>query len=144
MQLHKPVPPDCVVTVRFGPYPQPIALFTGRDQHYGIDFALPHALPDRSIPITPAANGIYLGASYNNDAGNYCMIAHKTQQNFIITIYAHLTRTFLPPLTPVLTNTIIGHMGDTGKVTAKHLHFGMAILTMSQLVLVDPAPFFIN
>lgn len=144
MQIVKPVPPDCVVSCRFGPYPPEIALFTGRPDHFGIDFALPHSIPDRQIPITPVANGIYLGGSFNADAGNFCIVAHKTKQNFILTLYLHLTRTFLPPLTPVLTNTVMAHMGETGKVTGKHLHLGMAILTLWGITFVDPARFFVD
>lgn len=142
MILKKPVPPDCVKTLGFGPYSEDLQKLTGRKNHNGIDFALPHNIKDRLLPIFAAADGLIWQAGYDKERGNYVLLLHTTEQNIIITEYFHMKQCATTPGKIIKAGEIIGYMGSTGMSTAKHLHFGMKILTPYLQEMLDPANYF--
>ena len=144
MRLRYPVPKECVATLRFGKYPAWLQLMFGRRFHNGIDFALPHYKADREIPITSATPGIVMLSGYNSDAGNFVLVSHRTEQNLVICYYYHLEKDYVFRGKLLRTKDPIGIMGDSGKVTDKHLHFGTALFKLEKLIFIDPAPHFVD
>jgi len=144
MKLLKPIPPECVVTLPYGPYPPALVARFGRSFHDGIDFALPHSENAYYIPIRAAADGTILHTGFNPHAGYFVVISHITPQNLALTVYLHLASQTVFRNSVVLAGDIIGHMGNTGDSTDIHLHFGAAIVTLSELRFFDPAQHFIN
>jgi len=144
MHLVKPTPCDCVKTLKFGTYPLWLQIKYGRIKHLGIDFAPPHSTSDKDIIITAPADGSVLTTGFNPAGGTYLILSHCTHQNTILTLYLHLRYCIKHRGDTVITGDRITVMGSSGKCTAKHLHFGMAILYLTKLKFIDPAPYFIN
>lgn len=46
----------------------------------------------------------------------------------LMSVYAHLSESFVVPGQHVATGTILGHVGASGRATAPHLHFGLRLM----------------
>lgn len=103
----------------------------GRIQyHNGVDFS---CSPDDNI--YSANDGIVIVSSNFIASGNTVYIYHGLG---IVTSYFHIGEVYVKNGDYVSRGQIIGKIGDTGIVTAKHLHFGTYILTGSSYMGVNP------
>jgi murein DD-endopeptidase MepM/ murein hydrolase activator NlpD len=87
--------------------------------HQGVDFA-----GSTGTPVYAAASGTVLAASNAGPCGNMVEIDHGAG---LATIYCHL-RGFASGLKSgqkVESRQLIGYVGQTGRVTGPHLHFGV-------------------
>ncbi len=87
--------------------------------HRGIDYGAPIGTPIRSV-----ADGTITFAGWKGANGRLIAIRHA---NGYTTYYAHLSR-IAKGITPgkrVTKKTIIGDVGNSGRSTGPHLHFGM-------------------
>jgi murein DD-endopeptidase MepM/ murein hydrolase activator NlpD len=95
--------------------------------HYGIDMAAV-----RGVPVKAAGNGIVIEAKnsgYNGGYGKVVMIAHNGKFR---TRYAHLDRVLVKVGQKVSAGMLIGKVGATGAVRARHgdgshLHFEVIV-----------------
>lgn len=144
MRLRRPVDNRCVITLGYGPYPPELQTIKPTAYHEGIDFAPPHEIKQATFPIMAAADGSVLYTGYNNRGGYFIILSHTTPQNLILTYYMHIEQTTAFRGKTVLAGETIAKMGNTGITTGKHLHFGMAILYLSELRFIDPLPHIIK
>jgi len=73
-------------------------------------------------PGTPrAAGGVFRGHPV---FGGYIIIDHG---NGIITLYGHLSQTYVHTGQRVVTGQVLGRQGATGQATGEHLHFEVII-----------------
>ena len=102
---------------RFGERQDP---FSGEGAfHSGVDIeAAMHT------PVHAAADGIVYSAEYNSRYGKLVVIDHG---NGMQTRYAHLSSFDVIPGQEVRRGEVIGHSGNTGRVTAPHLHFEVRV-----------------
>ena len=86
--------------------------------HYGMDFSAPIG-----TPIYATGNGVVekiKRSRSKKDYGNYILINHGYDyQSF----YAHLDKVLVSKGQKVNRGDLIGHVGNTGKSTAPHLHY---------------------
>jgi len=103
-----------------------------RNPHSGLDIAAPEG-----TPINSAASGkvVNTGAYYFN--GNTVFVEHGQG---LITMYCHLSEILVEEGQQVSRGEILGKVGQTGRVTAAHLHWGVILNTVS----VDPTMFLNN
>jgi murein DD-endopeptidase MepM/ murein hydrolase activator NlpD len=88
-------------------------------QHNGVDYGA-----SRGTPFWSVADGVVTEARYSRTAGNMIVIRHI---NGYETQYFHASR-FADGIRPgkrVRQRDVIGYVGNTGRSTAPHLHFGM-------------------
>jgi murein DD-endopeptidase MepM/ murein hydrolase activator NlpD len=86
--------------------------------HAGIDLAgLEGSL------VASAGRGVVAFADWQGANGNHVVIVHPFGYR---THYSHLLRIFVSPGDEVDTGTPLGVMGDTGRSTGSHLHFGVS------------------
>ena len=101
--------------------------------HTGIDFV-------GSDNIYATCNGVVDTVSYSSAYGNYIIV--KEDGVIRYHYFAHLSSIKVALGSIVTRNTIIGIMGATGNVTAKHLHYEIRIKkTLRDDVLVNPADY---
>lgn len=95
--------------------------FTGeREQHSGIDFAVP-----TGTPIHPVKPGTVLMVRYHpNGYGRFIVINHG---DGIASLYAHCSEILVSEGDVVTTDTVIALVGSTGQSTGPHLHFEIII-----------------
>lgn len=117
-----PLSNDFKVTSKFG---------DGRDKtsegyytrkHMGIDLVLVDKSKDDTIYATESGKIQYAGNSGGGD-GNHIWIKHD---NGGCSVYSHLAKFLVKAGDTVRAKQAIGVMGNTGKSTGKHLHFGVA------------------
>jgi hypothetical protein len=87
--------------------------------HNGVDFAAP-----TGAPVYATAAGEVVSVGNDGPCGNKVEIAHA---GGITSVYCHLSR-FAPGLRPgqhVESRQLIAYVGQTGRVTGPHLHFGI-------------------
>jgi murein DD-endopeptidase MepM/ murein hydrolase activator NlpD len=87
--------------------------------HNGVDFASPVG-----APVYATASGVVQSAGNGGPCGNMVEIAHP---GGITSVYCHLSR-FAAGLHPgqhVEGRQLIAYVGQTGRVTGPHLHFGI-------------------
>ncbi len=87
--------------------------------HNGVDFAAPVG-----APVYATAAGEVTSVGNDGPCGNKVEIAHA---GGITSVYCHLSR-FAPGLRPgqhVEARQLIAYVGQTGRVTGPHLHFGI-------------------
>ena len=89
--------------------------------HKGIDFGW-FSLIHHHQPILAVADGIVIYAKYQATGGN---VIHVKHDNGFVSEYGHLQDVSVKLGQRVTMGQQIARMGDTGKVTAEHLHFGL-------------------
>jgi hypothetical protein len=106
------------ITSRFNPHRMHPVLHVIMP-HNGVDFAAPVG-----TPIYATAAGTVLSAGNGGPCGNKIEIAHPGN---IVSVYCHLSRfaTGLHAGEHVEQRQLIGYVGQTGRVTGPHLHFGI-------------------
>ena len=83
--------------------------------HNGIDIAA-----KKNSPVMPAQEGMVVFSNTLNDYGNTIIISHP---NNYYSVYSHLEKSAVNERDYVLTNQIIGYVGQTGNSNGPHLHF---------------------
>lgn len=122
---------DVFITQKFGKTVDAVRLYVS-GTHNGIDF---RATP--GTPIKAAGDGTVVGigdtdrvcrgASY----GRWVLIRHK---NGLSTIYGHLDLIKVVRGQEVGVGDIIGYSGSTGYATGPHLHFGLFVSSVVEIV----------
>ncbi|MBL31876.1 MAG: peptidase M23 [Flavobacteriales bacterium] len=86
--------------------------------HYGMDFAAPIG-----TPVYATGDGVIKKIKKSRskkDYGNYILIDHGYEYE---SFYAHLDKVLVSKGKKVKRGDLIGHVGNTGKSTAPHLHY---------------------
>jgi murein DD-endopeptidase MepM/ murein hydrolase activator NlpD len=84
--------------------------------HFGIDMAAP-----KGTPVVAAADGIVLAARPYKAYGNMIFLGHRKK---LFTRYAHLDRILVKEGEIVRKGTVIGRVGNTGRVRHRKGHDG--------------------
>jgi murein DD-endopeptidase MepM/ murein hydrolase activator NlpD len=115
------------ITSRFNPHRMHPVLHVVMP-HNGIDFAAPVG-----APVYATAGGVVASISHDGPCGNHVEISHA---DAITSVYCHLSRfgSGLHVGQHVEQRQLIGYVGQTGRVTGPHLHFGIR----KNGVFVDP------
>jgi len=85
--------------------------------HHGTDFGA-----RRGTPILAAADGEVIFAGWKGGYGKVTKIRHK---DGYVTLYAHQSRIKVKVGEYVKAGEVIGYVGNTGRSTGPHLHFGL-------------------
>ena len=99
-----------------------------RSPHTGVDYAAASG-----APVFAAAAGVVVLADALFFSGNSVFVDHG---GGLITMYFHLSRTFVEEGSNVRRGQRIGLVGATGRATGPHLHFGVRWHGAR----IDPAP----
>ncbi len=114
MALIKPVDPDLFIIS--SPFGQRINPITKLPQfHNGIDIAVP-----KGTPVYAIDDGVVTKVNIDAISGLYIVIDHGSN---LVSKYMHLQRSLVKPGDKVKKGDDIALSGDSGKVTAPHLHF---------------------
>ncbi len=89
----------------------------GHKKHKGIDFAA-----DIGTPIYAAAAGVVAHAGWGTGYGLRTKIDHDHLGDFM-TLYAHMSRSYVKTGDVVRQGQLIGLVGNTGRSTGPHLHY---------------------
>ncbi|MGB9780087.1 M23 family metallopeptidase [Caldanaerobacter sp.] len=84
-------------------------------KHTGIDIEVPVG-----TEVKAALDGVVMLATEKEDLGKVIVLKHEGD---VRTVYAHLSEIFVQEGQKVKQKEVIGKSGDTGRVTAPHLHF---------------------
>jgi murein DD-endopeptidase MepM/ murein hydrolase activator NlpD len=105
------------VTSRYGMRRHPVLGFSAK--HNGVDFGAP-----KGTKIRASATGYITKTGYNRIMGRYIMIRHP---NKYISHYYHLSRIKKGIRSGIKVNQgeTIGYVGNTGRSTGPHLHYGL-------------------
>lgn len=87
------------------------------DQHRGVDIAA-----QKGTPVVATAMGIVERAGQDSVLGLVVEVSHPSGYR---TIYGHLSRILVKEGHTVYGGDIIGNVGETGRVTGPHLHYGI-------------------
>ena len=94
--------------------------FTGKSRfHRGLDYSVPTGTPVRAV-----ADGIILTLKHERGFGKMIRIDHG---NRITTTFAHLSDWVVQIGQRVSRGEVVGHSGNTGRSTAPHLHYEVAV-----------------
>jgi murein DD-endopeptidase MepM/ murein hydrolase activator NlpD len=103
------------ITSRYGYRIHPI---TGsRAFHSGVDYR-----GAVGTPVYAVAEGLIMKSSYDNMSGNYIAIKHSDNSQ---SWYLHLSQRSVGAGQRVKSRQIIGKVGNTGRSSGPHLHFGV-------------------
>ncbi len=97
--------------------------------HYGIDIGA-----SKGTKILAFADGEVTSVLTGDINGNYFRVQHK---DGIVSMYAHCDKILVSEGEKVKKGDVIAYVGDTGQVTAAHLHFQL----YKDGKLIDPTPF---
>ncbi len=111
-------PVNGVVLSRFGDRQDPFTS-EGTHMHTGVDLSA-----RMGTPVHVAADGVVMSAEYAGGYGKMVVIDHG---NGIQTRYAHLSSFEVVPGEEVRRGQVIALSGNTGRVTAPHLHFEVRV-----------------
>ncbi len=127
------------ITQYFGdtPFAQVHASLYSGHGHDGLDIGAPIG-----TPVHAALSGTILATgdtdTYHGISGAQCysfgkwvMIKHANGLN---TMYAHLSKIGVSPGQSVSTGDVIGFSGETGYATGPHLHFGVYVGAVTQII----------
>ncbi len=89
----------------------------GHKKHKGTDFAA-----DIGTPIYAAAAGVVADAGWGTGYGLRTKIDHDHLGDFM-TLYAHMSRSYVKTGDVVRQGQLIGLVGNTGRSTGPHLHY---------------------
>ncbi|HEY4488232.1 MAG TPA: peptidoglycan DD-metalloendopeptidase family protein [Candidatus Paceibacterota bacterium] len=110
--------------------------YNGRG-HNGIDLAA-----SIGTPIRASLSGLVVGSG-NTDSvrgcysfGKWVMIRHN---NGLSTMYSHLSQINVSEGQGVATGQILGYSGDTGYATGPHLHYGVYVTAVTEIVALGSA-----
>lgn len=106
-----------------------------RQPHYGVDIAAP-----KGTPIHAMADGaVTLAHQDMFFTGKTVVIDHG---HGLTSVYAHMDRIDLNPGDVVRKGDVIGVIGQTGRVTGPHTHWGVLLFTtpLDPALLVGPMP----
>ncbi len=137
--LQWPIDGTIRITQYFGntPFAQSNPTLYSGHGHDGLDIAAPIG-----TPVHAALSGTIL-ATGNTDLshstrgqrcysfGKWVMIKHN---NGINTMYAHLSQISVSQGQSVSTGDVIGYSGETGYATGPHLHFGVYVSAVTQII----------
>ena len=87
------------------------------ENHQGTDFVGPYG-----TKIFATADGEVVRAEYHGGYGNTVTLKHGYGYE---TLYAHLSKITVKPGTKVKRGDVVGHLGNTGRSTGPHLHYGV-------------------
>lgn len=87
----------------------------GIKPHLGIDIAGP-----ADGPIVAAANGVVARTGFDDFLGNFVEIQHGMGY---LTVYGHCSRIAVNRGDRIAAGQVVAYVGDTGQVSATHLHF---------------------
>lgn len=133
--LHNPTDKP-VITSKYGMRKHPV---TGeKAMHNGIDIA-PKKQGRAGDPLYAVADGEVIVAKVNNGGittgyGYYCVIQHDG----FSTLYAHQKDLKVRVGQRVKTGEVIGNMGNSGRSTNVHLHFGVTDENYNNLKWMNP------
>jgi murein DD-endopeptidase MepM/ murein hydrolase activator NlpD len=103
------------ITSRYGYRIHPI---TGtRSFHSGVDYR-----GAVGTPVYAVAEGIIIRSSYDDMSGNYVAIKHSDNSQ---SWYLHLSKRGIGTGQRVKSRQVIGKVGNTGRSSGPHLHFGI-------------------
>lgn len=111
--LGRPVPGK--ISSKFGSRTDPIK--KRKAHHPGIDFR-----GHTGDPVKATGEGKVKISSSNAVLGNYIILDHG---NGYETIFAHLHKRLVKKNDKVRRGQVIGHIGNTGRSTGSHLHYGI-------------------
>ncbi len=86
-------------------------------QHNGVDYGAP-----RGTPVWAIASGKVLSAGWMGPCGKGVKLKHA---NHYVSIYCHLSSINVRAGERVAQKKMVGRVGNTGRSTGPHLHFGM-------------------
>ncbi len=99
-----------------GPFGQRNDPFSGEGEfHTGVDISAP-----QGTPVRATADGVVTLSERSGGYGKLVIVDHG---GGIQTYYAHLSRFFVHPGQEIRRGEQVGAVGDTGRVTAPHLHY---------------------
>ncbi len=122
---------DVFITQKFGKTVDSVRLYTS-GTHNGIDFRA-----TLGTPVKAAGDGIVVGTGDTDIAcrgasyGRWVMIKHK---NGLSTIYGHLDLIKVTEGQQVNVGDVVGYSGSTGYATGPHLHFGLFVSSVVQII----------
>lgn len=104
------------ISSRFGSRSNP---FNGSPEHHnGLDIVAAYGTAIRAVDA-----GVVTYSGYRGSFGNVVFIEHG---GGLTTIYAHCSSLLVSAGTKVLKDQVIAKVGNTGQVTAAHLHFAVS------------------
>ena len=110
-----PILGDAKISSPFGL--QPSASRWGYELHQGIDLTAAYG-----SPIRATASGMIEEAGWDARFGNRIVVDHGYGYR---TLYAHLSKLVVTPGTSVKRDQVIGYLGNSGRSSAPHLHYGI-------------------
>lgn len=128
--IHPVDPEVCKLSSDFGMRSDPIN--RKKQFHDGHDFS-----GRTGTPVYATADGVVKASKYYGTFGNYIEIDHGYGYK---TVYGHLSKRKVNGGEKITRGQMIGAMGNTGKSTAPHLHYGVIYKRKD----VDPADFYFD